>query len=483
MFSTHKRSKRITRSNSMPYDITKRSTPLHHGTPKGHFSRHFSLSHLFSLDSAPKKCFTESMKKHFSSLLGRMAIFGLCAGSAMGIEKDTTSNGVFDLYFFGNGETGIFGTTRYDGLDSYRQTSGVVKERNGSVIGWSDDYKQAMINAVNTWTNAISTEYDLRTEDNPDGKHSRKLRIGFFLDDGTSGGVMSTSMAGYATTQIVTTQFEPEYGSQANIYSVAEWAWRDNNVTDYYSPSWVMSGTYWETKILSEEESSIDMAIVLNPVILSYGFDANNIHYWNETVRSAEEMQNIATHEIGHGMGINSDLYEQKWDQNSWESKSVLTGYVSTWDSLITIEGENIVNLEEAAQGGDYTQYDSLNDIQAAAWYCEPGKDATNPQSYTGNEIQYDPERRLSLENEDYKLGLHISAIQLEGDTMEHLLSEGVTNVLGPGGTSVSTFSEHDLQALEMLGWEINWPAVPEPSTATLSLMALTALAMRRRRK
>ena len=124
-----------------------------------------------------------------------------------------------------------------------------------------------------------------------------------------------------------------------------------------------------------------------------------------------------------------------------------------------------------------------MDDIQAAAWYCEPGKDATNPQSYTGNEIQYDPERRLSLENEDYKLGLHISAILLEGDTMEHLLSEDVTNVLGPGGTSVSTFSEHDLQALEMLGWEINWATVPEPSTATLSLMALTALAMRRRRK
>lgn len=428
------------------------------------------------------------MKKHFSSLLGRMAIFGLCAGSAMGVEKDTTSNGVFDLYFFGNGETGIFGTTRYDGTDSSRQTSGVVRQRDGLEIGWNDAYKQAMVNAVNTWTNAISTEYDLRSAENPDGQHSRKLRIGFFLDDGsTVGGVMSTSMAGYAATQTVITQFEPEYGTQANRYSVAEWAWRDNNVTDYYSPSWVVSGTYWETKILSEEESSIDIAIVLNPVILSYGFDANGMYYRNEIVRSAEEIQNIATHEIGHGMGINSDLYEQRWVLNSetgvWESKSVLSGYVSTWDSLITIDGEHIVNLEEAAQGGDYTPYDGMDDIQAAAWYCEPGKEVTDPQSYTGNEIQYDPDRRLSLENEDYKLGLHISAIQLEGDTMEHLLSENNTNVLGPGGTSVSVFSEHDLQALEMLGWEINWPAVPEPSTATLSLLALTALAMRRRRK
>ena len=54
--------------------------------------------------------------------------------------------------------------------------------------------------------------------------------------------------------------------------------------------------------------------------------------------------------------------------------------------------------------------------------------------------------------------------------------------MLGPGGTANTAFSAADLRALQMLGWQ-TVEYIPEPATATLSLLALAALAARRRRK
>ena len=66
-----------------------------------------------------------------------------------------------------------------------------------------------------------------------------------------------------------------------------------------------------------------------------------------------------------------------------------------------------------------------MNATACAAASVTP-RNPTNPDSYTGDEIQYDPARRLSLNGE---LGVHISAIMLEGDTLEHL-AHGDTGVL-----------------------------------------------------
>ena len=49
------------------------------------------------------------------------------------------------------------------------------------------------------------------------------------------------------------------------------------------------------------------------------------------------------------------------------------------------------------------------------------------------------------------------------------------------GGTATTAFSAADLRALQMLGWQ-TVEYVPEPATATLSLLALSGLATRRRR-
>lgn len=405
------------------------------------------------------------MKRSFSSMIRHAGAWIICAGAtASALEIDNTGNDVFDLYFFGNGEAGLFGTlTGVTWSDELRQTKGTV--RDSSTYYWNQELKQAMLNAVNTWTTAISTPYD--TE-----KHARKLRIGFFLDDAsTLGGVMQTSMAGYAGTQTVTTNFEPEYGTGVNIYSVAEWAWRDNRETAHYSPDWVMDGAYWEENILAAEVNSIDIAIVLNPLITHSGWDAQGQYYYFQTARSVEELQNVATHEIGHGMGMDSQLYTQ-----SGNGVTTLSGYVSTWDSLVTLQGENIVTVQD---GEINAQYSTLAELQAAGWECAEGKDPTNRESYTGAEIQYDPDRRLSLEGE---VGVHISAIMLEGDTLEHIFHDDGLNVLGPGGTANSSFSQSDLRTLELLGWNIRRDNIPEPASAALALLGLVGLATRRRR-
>ncbi len=422
------------------------------------------------LTSHVKTDLSIGMNRYLSSIVRHVAVLGGCVGAtACALEIDSTSNDVFDLYFFGNGESGMFGTvTGIPWQDSDRQTSGYVQD--SSTYYWNQELQQAMVNAVNTWTSAIATPYDYE-------KHSRKLRIGFFLDDGsTVGGVMNKSMAGYATAQTVVTRFEPEYGANANIYTVAEWAWRDNNVTSYYQPSWVMEGSYWESNILSSGENSIDIAIVLNPVITSYGFDAQGYYYYNQQARSVQELQNVATHEIGHGLGMDSRLYTQRYDTQG-NSVASLSGYVSTWDSVLMLDGEHIVQVVD---GQIVARYATLAELQAAGWQCGEGLDPTDPNSYTGNEIQYDPERKLSLNGE---VGVHIAAVMLEGDTMEHVAYGDGTNVLGPGGTANFEFSDADLRALELVGWQIRSNAVPEPTTATLSLLALTALAARRRRK
>ena len=382
-----------------------------------------------------------------------MTVMGVCAGGQVfALDVDSSSNNVFDLYYFSSGEQGNLGM--------YNQAVGYVQD--SSTYYWSEELRSAMVNAVNTWTNAITTPYD-------EEKHGRKLRIGFFLDDGT-GELMDTSMAGYESHMGVSSFYQPEYGTQANYYSVVEWAWRDNNITSGYTAPPGATAYYWETELLPSGSNNIDIAIILNPVVTSWT-DGVRV----QTARSAEELQNVATHEIAHGMGMDSKLY--------WQSSNgtVYYGDVTTWDSLLTLNAEAIVTGGFDSYGNKEVLYESLEALQAAAWEVPEGKDPYASSSYTGAEIQYDPDRRLSLNGE---IGVHVSALMLAGDTMEHLSSGDGLNVLGPGGRENGVFSETDLRALELLGWSVNRDVmIPEPSTATLSLLALAALAMRRRRK
>ena len=410
------------------------------------------------------------MNAAFAKMVRRTAALAVCMGSSLSaVEIYDSSNEVFDLYFFSNDESGMLGAPTGQAIyDNSKSASGHVND--ATKYYWNDELKQAMVAAVNTWTNAIANEYD--------DSERRKLRIGFFLDDGsTPGSTMDPSMAGYARTQTVVTNFEDEYGSNANIYSIAEWAWRDNNKTSDYSPDWAVGdGYYWESELLpdSDDVHCIDIVIVLNPLETSSGWDASGNYYYIKTERSVEEMQNVATHELSHGLGVDSWMYLQQTNPDTQQSEAVLSGLVSTWDSLITLNGEKILSVEN---GKVITEYTTMDALHQAAWEKLPD----NPEDYTFTELQYDPERRLSLDGE---LGVHIASIALEGDTLEHLSYGDGTNVMGPGGTENGTFSEIDLRALELLGWTLrSSTSIPEPTTATMSLLALAGLAARRRRR
>lgn len=71
----------------------------------------------------------------------------------------------------------------------------------------------------------------------------------------------------------------------------------------------------------------------------------------------------------------------------------------------------------------------------------------------------------------------------LEGDTMEHISHGNGYNVPGPGGTANSAFSYSDWRTPELLGWDDRQQSIPEPTSATLTLLGLAGLALRRRRR
>ncbi|MBR5522569.1 MAG: hypothetical protein IKV82_03785 [Akkermansia sp.] len=88
-----------------------------------------------------------------STIVRKVATLGLSVGTFVSaLEVDTRSNEVFDLYYFANGEVGQFGT--YDYITA-NQTTGQVQD--SATYYWNDALKQAMVNAVSTWTNAITT--------------------------------------------------------------------------------------------------------------------------------------------------------------------------------------------------------------------------------------------------------------------------------------------------------------------------------------
>lgn len=389
---------------------------------------------------------------------------------AEAVDRDTTSNEVFDIWYFGNGETGLFGKesgvinpkTR---MDTQLMTGYVDWSETNKTNYWSQDegLKKMVVESVNIWTDAITNRLDM-------SKHARKLRLGVFLDDSSWSGSSMANAYGYCRSYSVQTNFEKD--STYNSYSIVEWTLVHNYETKYYMrPNTAYARN---TDLLRDTEQNIDVAIFLNPKKLTWeGGDPVWVNL------SKEAMQQTLTHELGHAMGFNSDLYILD-PKSSVPGASKLSGNMNRWDSLLTLDGEKITGVQ-FKEGSDKIKqatcvYGSLEDLHAAAW---------DPAMVPGN-IQYDPERRLSLESGDDKTGVFVSAKCIMGNTLVHLdnpedwIDNRSQDVMDAGGGG-STLYKNDLAALRMLGYTL---AVPEPSSAALFMMGgLAGLCARFRRR
>lgn len=406
---------------------------------------------------------------HSLTLCLAAAILGISPAGA--VDKDTTSNDVFDIWYFGNGEVGQFGTVSGNknpktGLDTEQMTGYVDYSEGNKTNYWSNDesMKSVIVQAVNTWTNAITNRLD--------PNQSRKLRIGVFLDDDSWSGSTMSAAAGYSQHYSVQTNFEKD--SAYNSYSIVEWTLVHHYETDYYrnpASAWVRN-----TNLLPSGENNIDVALFLNPKEwMTSGGE------WVQRERSQEDLLKVATHELGHAMGFDSSLYILSID-SATVGATELSGDMTRWDSLLTLDGQTVAGVQ-LKEGSTWikeatSEYGSLEALHAAAW---------NPEMNPGN-IQYDPERRLSVELGQDKTGVFVSSVVGMGNMLVHLENaewhdDGYysTDVMAAGGSNSAVLSENDLAALRMLGYTL---VVPEPSSVLLLVMgSMAGLCVRFRRR
>lgn len=390
------------------------------------------------------------------------ALFVAATGHAF--EADLTSNAVFDLYFFGNGEVAQLG----ENLSGYQDVTGLDTQQIAGWVDWTgtnpedrssqwtQEQKNAVAEAVAAWTNVIQTTYD------PDGDGRRKLRIAFFLDDASRNeSLMDPGMNGYASCAWTTR--DNVNGNVVNMYSVVEWVWRENGATRVY-PGSISTGAYWNYNLLPSGETCVEVAIVINPEVTVYSPEGVTTQ-----LRSAEDIKKIVMHELGHAMGMESKMFHAS-------ESYPRTGLVTTWDSLIMVgEDTRVVTLDE--RGKVAYSYANFKELCAEGWSLYE----------TWYNTQNGEEKLLRLQKDGETVNLLVTAgTNVEGNSLVHLLGElGASeydDVLGPTGLQSSVFSELDLTALRMLGWEV---AIPEPSAFGLlaGLGALALVGTRRRRR
>ena len=231
-------------------------------------------------------------------------------------------------------------------------------------------------------------------------------------------------------------------------------------MTDVTLPASSPSGVYWNNNLLPSGENCIEIAIVLNPERMVFSGSTVTI----EDI-SSEDLKRVAMHEIGHAMGVDSRIYG---------AGGVQTDLVSTWDSLMFLdENQKVITLSE---DGKYAYaYESFDALCAAGWSLYQ----TWYSSGKGGEIL------LRLKNDaGESVDLFISARNIEGNSLVHLLGElGASDhddVLGPSGLQSAVFSERDLAALRILGWQV----VPEPAAFSLLIgLGTLGLTVTRRRR
>ncbi len=217
-----------------------------------------------------------------------------------------------------------------------------------------------------------------------------------------------------------------------------------------------------EAKLLKPDEVEVYGSVSTPDIDIT--FNSNfNFFFGSEAELSAAavagatvvDFNTILLHEMAHGMGIYSTmLYSTELTDGTivWE-KNVLR-YASTGLPVYDSLGNQVYAV---------TNWDAMMNI--------------DPDSFmTGVDITLGDGLDLNVYNPiSWESGSSMSHITKESDP-DAVMNKGV-----PNGVAKREFSEKELALYGQMGWSFS-QQVPEPSTVTLSLLALTSLMLRRRR-
>lgn len=155
----------------------------------------------------------------------------------------------------------------------------------------------------------------------------------------------------------------------------------------------------------------------------------------------------VLVHEIGHALGVSSSLFNNRDEKRS--------SVYNKWDSLLVDADGNSVATSDL--------YTTRTSVLGQNIYLSDG--TTQIQVYNPN---------------TYAQG---SSFAHPTDGTGYNLTDSILNYSGdPRTASPVAFSDLDLATLRMLGWTLRSDIVPEPATATLSLIGAFVFTIRRRR-
>ncbi len=182
----------------------------------------------------------------------------------------------------------------------------------------------------------------------------------------------------------------------------------------------------------------------------------SNFYYGEATLggayTGAYDYQTVLTHEIGHTVGFIS--YSEPIDGTvTFQPDDYGQITYTALDSLMTnADGVNLIDEENGVNG-----------IKLGDTIALEGSELTiyNPDVWAqGSSLS------------------HIDIEEIGGQASDILMRNVLNNDL-----SVRTLSYEEMLLMQSMGWDMNFAAIPEPATVSLSLMGLAAMMMRRRRK
>ena len=159
----------------------------------------------------------------------------------------------------------------------------------------------------------------------------------------------------------------------------------------------------------------------------SITFSSNYNFSYSDTVSSSQvDFYSVLLHEITHGMGFVSKSTATGWQDHK-----------TAWDALMNIDYET-----------------------------------------------YKPGDTISIGDPNLGLYVYNPETWRDGSSMSHITQESdpdaVMNYSIGNGVTKRTLSTGELALLQEMGWKLN--TIPEPSTTILSLLAFTAMMLRRKR-